>query len=329
MRPRLVGVLACPRCRDALDLVTRGAGDDAAIESGRLRCRGCGAEFPIRKGIPRFVEDESYAGSFGYQWNRFRLEQLDTANGTQLSATRFWSETDWSPEWLRDRQVVDIGCGAGRFLDVASRVAGAVVGVDVSSAVDAARENLRHQENVDLVQAAIEALPFRPGAFDGAYCIGVAQHTADPEASLRALGPLVSPGGKVAVTVYERKPWTRWNGKYLLRPLTRRLAKRKLLRAIEIAMPIAFPVTSLLFRIPFLGRAAAFGIPVANHIRAAGLTARQRYQWAVLDTFDALASAHDQPMTQPEVARALVAAGFGSLRRIAGRGLTVVADKVG
>ena len=42
----------------------------------------------------------------------------------------------------------------------------------------------------------------------------------------------------------------------LVRPLTRRLPPRGLLRAIEITMPVLFPVTSVLFSLPLLGKVA-------------------------------------------------------------------------
>ena len=66
-------------------------------------------------------------------------------------------------------------------------------------------------------------------------------------------------------------------------------------------MPVAFPVTDLLFRIPFLGRAFIFAIPIANYVDEPQLSKKQRYDWAILDTFDMLSPFYDQPMTEAEV----------------------------
>ena len=317
MRPEHLELLACPSCAGALD-----------EDGSRLLCGGCGASYPVRDGIPRFV-DEGYTSSFGLQWNRFRGEQLDSHNGTSISEARFFAETGWSPEWLAERQVVDIGCGAGRFLEVASRHARLAVGVDASSAVDAAAVGLGSHENVLLVQASVFALPFRAGVFDGCYCIGVLQHTPDPQRAALALARVVRPGGRVCVTAYERKPWTRLNGKYLLRPLTKRLPPSVLLRAIQALMPLLFAVSEVLFRIPAAGRVARFVLPVANYTGERRLSLRQRYRWAVLDTFDALSPDYDSPMTAPEVLDALRRGGVRDLERRPNPGVNVVGTIAG
>lgn len=324
MQTKLLQVLACPKCGGGLSCRAQETGAGGEIERGALACAACGREYPIEDGVPRFVPRENYAASFGYQWNLFREEQIDSVNRTRISADRFWSETGWAREWMAGKWILDAGCGAGRFLDVASQTEGQIVGMDISSAIDAAKRTLAGRPNVHFVQASIYEPPFRPAAFDGLYCIGVIQHTPDPPAALRALPRFVRPGGPVAVTVYERKPWTPLYGKYLVRPLTRRLSDRALLGLIRAAMPVMFPVTEVAFRLPVVKRAFQFAIPVANYIDERQLPWRERYRWAVLDTFDMLSPEYDQPQTQDEVEGALAAAGVVELRRLPNPGVNVV-----
>jgi len=324
---RLLELLACTKCLGELSCQAEEVSSENEVQKGTLTCKQCGAVYPITAGIPRFVESDNYSASFGYQWNSFKAEQIDSVNGTGLSATRFYSETGWTPEWMRGKWILDVGCGAGRFLDVASRTECDVVGVDLSDATDAARTNLADSRNVHLVQASIYALPFRSGSFDGCYCIGVIQHTPDPEASLRALPGVLKEKGRLAVTIYERKPWTMLNAKYLVRPLTKRLNKKALLYSIKGLMPVLFPITEVAFRIPYLGRVFRHAIPVANYVDETRLTRRQRYGWAVLDTFDMLAPRYDQPRTQPEVETALRSAGIVNLKRLNNPGVNVVGEK--
>jgi SAM-dependent methyltransferase len=266
--------------------------------------------YPVVNGIPRFVAADNYASSFGYQWNRFSKEQIDSHNGTTLSADRFWSETGWTKDELAGKWVLDAGCGAGRFLDAASKSDGEIVGIDISNAVDAAAENLKGRENIHLIQASIYELPFREGAFDYCYSIGVIQHTPDTAESLRSIARMVKPGGKIAVTIYPRKPWTKFFSKYWFRPITKRLRKETLLKLIEKTMPVAFPITDVLFRIPVLGKAFMFVIPIANYVHEKQLSREQRYRWAILDTFDMLSPYYDQPMTEREGRLPLTAAGI-------------------
>jgi SAM-dependent methyltransferase len=324
MKKKLLEILACPKCAGGLQLTTS---DKEDIIEGHLTCGGCSETFPITNGIPRFVEPDNYASSFGYQWNLFRKEQLDTYNGTTLSADRLWSETSWTNTDLKGKWVLDAGCGAGRFLDAASRSEGQIVGIDISSAIDAAKENLGGRENVHFVQASIYELPFPEGAFDFVYCIGVIQHTPDPKASLAAIAKMVKPAGEIAVTIYPRKKWTKLFSKYWLRPVTKRLKKETLLKLIQGLMPVAFPVTDVLFRIPAVGKGFMFLIPVANYVHEQQLSRDQRYAWAILDTFDMLSPQFDQPQTEPEASAALGGNGIVEIKRLTNAALNLKGKK--
>ena len=185
MQEKLLELLVCIKCKGRLLCEASKTESSGEITEGVLTCQDCGQTFEVTNGIPRFIEPDNYASSFGYQWNLFRKEQIDSHNGTTLSADRLWAETGWTPEELKDEWVLDAGCGAGRFLDAVSASEGQIVGIDISSAIDAAKENLKGRDNVHFVQASIYELPFREGTFDRAYCIGVAQHTPDPAKSLR------------------------------------------------------------------------------------------------------------------------------------------------
>lgn len=312
MKRKLLEILVCPKCKGTL---ASSDPDSEEIGEGSLECAACSVNYPIINGIPRFVEPENYASSFGYQWNLFRKEQLDSFNGTTLSADRLRNETGWTADDLNGKWVLDAGCGAGRFLDAAAVPGANVVGVDISSAIDAAKENLAGRDKVHFVQASIYELPFRDGTFDRCYSLGVIQHTPDTARSLRSIAAMVKPGGEIAVTIYPRKPWTKLYSKYWLRPVTKRIEQATLLKLIRGVMPAAFPITDVLFRLPGLGRVFKFLIPVANYVDERALTREQRYQWAILDTFDMLSPQFDQPMTEDEASAALTDGGVGEIHR--------------
>ena len=229
---------------------------------------------------------------------------------------------------MNGKWVLDAGCGAGRFLDVVSRSGSCdVVGVDISNAVDAAHEMLASRPNVHLVQASIFELPFRPGAFDGVYCIGVIQHTPDPPRAIQSLAAMVRLGGRLALTMYEWRRFTKWYSKYWFRPMTRRMRPERLLTLITAVMPFAFAVTEALFRLPIVARLFRAVIPVANYVDFKELSLRQRYQWAILDTFDMLAPAYDSPQRQADVVQTLTMSGIGGIQRQSNPGLNLVGTK--
>lgn len=328
MRTKLLELLACPECQGTLGCHATLAADDGEVLEGELRCQTCSEVYPVTRGIPRFVPSENYASSFGYQWNRFRQDQIDSLNGTRQSEHRLRTETGWEPDWLRGKWILDAGCGAGRFLEVVSRATECEsIGLDISEAVDAARETVAGRPNVHLVQASIFKPPFRAGTFDGVYCIGVIQHTPDPAQAIRSLANVVKVGGRIAVTMYERQRFTMLYSKYWVRPFTRRLRSERLLGLIKMAMPLAFAISEVLFRIPVLKRVFRFVIPVANYVDARDLSMRQRYQWALLDTFDMFAPAYDNPQRERDVVRVLAEQGVDDIHRLPNPGLNLVGTK--
>lgn len=314
MREELLDVLADPEDGASLDLsVVKKDGND--ILEGMLTSKASGRTFPIKNGIPRFVPPSGYADSFGMQWNRFREVQLDSVNGTDMSKERFLSETGWQLEDLRDKWVLDMGCGAGRFAEVAASSDAKFVGLDLSSAVEATRATLQRRfPRAEVVQGDILRPPFKHKIFDYVYCLGVLQHTPDNAGGCRSVVRLTKEGGKFAMTIYGRRKWTMLNTKYWIRPITKHIPGPTLLSAIERAMPVAFPVTDKLFRAPILGKVMQFAIPVYNYVDHPVLKRddKLRYEFAVLDTFDGLAPAHDHPMTADEVEEAIRDVGAAS-----------------
>src|SRR6187399_1435520 len=169
-------VFVCPRCHGDLRLRTDARATQEIVE-GDLTCRGCGATYPITRGVPRFVSSGDYAGSFGHQWHWFREVQIDSLNCTSVSEETLRATTGWQDDDFQGRRLLDAGVGAGRFAEQAAAKGAEVFGIDLTPAVDAAYQTLGHRPNVHLAQADIFALPFRPGTFDLAYSIGVLHHT--------------------------------------------------------------------------------------------------------------------------------------------------------
>src|SRR5262249_3724652 len=149
------------------------ARDGREVTEGTLRCLTCGETYPVTRGVPRFVPQDAYARSFGLQWHWFRTVQLDSASGSSRSEDALRATTGWPDKAYRGRDLLDAGVGAGRFAERAAAKGARVFGVDLTTAVDAAFENIGRLENVHLAQADIFALPFRDGTFDLAYSIGV------------------------------------------------------------------------------------------------------------------------------------------------------------
>ena len=241
MKPSLLEHLACPSCRGRLDLAAA-ASEGAEVMEGDLRCRSCRASYPIRRGVPRFVEpagtEESAltASAFGWEWRTF--SRIDDHHEQQF--------LDWIAPVergaFRGRVVLEGGCGKGRHTRLASRYgAAAVIGVDFSAAVDVAFDNTRHEATAHIVQADLLRLPLRRASCDYAFSVGVLHHLSDPSAGFMALAEAVRPGGAVSVWVYgaENNAWIARIVSPLRIKLTSRLPPR-LLHALSfvVALPL-------------------------------------------------------------------------------------------
>jgi SAM-dependent methyltransferase len=196
MKSGLIKFLRCPI--SGMPLQWQGAttaGNDAELLEGWLTSDDGQHRYPVRGGIPRFVPESNYADNFGMQWNHFAKTQLDSHSGHSISADRFWIATGWDPAVMEGKWVLDVGCGSGRFAEVALSSGAQVVALDYSSAVDACYANLRHHPNLHVIQGDIYALPFAPETFSFVYSLGVLQHTPDVPNAFAALPPLVRGGG--------------------------------------------------------------------------------------------------------------------------------------
>jgi SAM-dependent methyltransferase len=213
MKLDLLNYLVCPECKTSLRCAATYSEQDEIIE-GVLQCLGCGREYAIRRGVPYMVRQElqsdkrQTADAFGWEWQEFR----ELHSSEEVYREQF---LDWvypiQPEFSRGKVVLDAGCGMGRFTQVTANFgAAAVIGVDLSEAVDVAFERTRNLPNAHIVKGDIYNLPFnRP--FDFIFSIGVIHHLPDPEGGFHTLTKHLNERGSIFAWVYgyENNGWIR------------------------------------------------------------------------------------------------------------------------
>ena len=244
-------------------------------------------------GVLRFVKGQEYAGSFGFQWHKHALTQLDTKHRRD-SEIGFRNKTHFRQEDLNGKLVLDVGCGMGRFAEVASRWGAHVVGIDLSSAAEVAAANLADRPNVTILQADVFALPFALESFDYIYSIGVLHHTPSCERAFKSLPKLLKPEGKIAVWLYDSySRWYRMTDMY--RHVTHRLPPRLLHLLCHTAGP-AYYVYKGLDSIPLAGKrlSSAFNFFF-------WMSRDPDWHWRVLDTFDWYSPRYQSKHTYEEV----------------------------
>ncbi|NPA38311.1 MAG: methyltransferase domain-containing protein [Candidatus Nanohaloarchaeota archaeon] len=313
MRENHLNYLVCPKCHGNFTLYSEEKIKDR-IKKGKLKCNKCGATYPIINFIPRFVPEENYASSFGYQWNKMGHLQYDSFTKKPISEERFFKSTKW-PRNLKGEVILEAGSGAGRFTEVAAKTGAFVISFDYSNAVEINYHYNGHKDNVLIVQADIYAMPFPYESFDRVFCFGVLQHLPDPKKGFMSLVPMLKKKGKIAVDIYKggivrKLLYT----KYWVRPFTKRINKEKLFRFLEKWIDFWWGKTRWISkRIPG-GRLIVKNLfLIADYTGVFDLDDEMLKKWALLDSFDMLSPAYDNPQTLNEVKKWFLEAGLTNI----------------
>lgn len=97
------------------------------------------------------------------------------------------------------RSLLDAGCGTGRRLEEAGRLATRAVGVDLVEAM--LRRGLeRHTSARAIAAADVRALPFPEASFEVVWCRLVIGHLPDARAAYAELARVLRPSGTLVVT---------------------------------------------------------------------------------------------------------------------------------
>jgi len=283
------------------------------ILEGQLACGHCDSAVPVVRGIPRFVGEESYAHSFGFQWNRFDRLQLDIAMHNDLSRDRFYATTGW-PSRMEGVRILEAGCGMGRFTQLALETGAEVYSFDLSLAVEAAYRNNFGSNRLRIFQASIYEVPLPKNYFDKIFCMGVLQHCPQVRTAFDNLVHYLKPGGEIVIDVYEKS-----NGfpplKYIARPFLKNWKPESVYSLLKWTIPPAFELKKVMNRIPGAGPQLARLIPIGplSHAPRLNYTEDQMKEVKILSALDMLSPAYDQPQRMEDVRVWLEEAGLTSI----------------
>jgi SAM-dependent methyltransferase len=300
---KVLDLFVCPDCGTPLRLA-QAEGDGSSngrVRDGRLDCIGCATTFPIVRSMPRFVPSEDYAGSFGYQWNRFDRLQLDRVMHNNLSRERFYVTTGW-PGNLAGQRILEVGCGMGRFTQIALETGAEIFSFDLSNAIEANFRNNGEADRVHIFQASIYKIPLRPGTFDKIFCMGVLQHCPDVRQAFLSLMPHLRPGGEIVIDVYQRNRFVPAL-KYWVRPFVTWMGPQRIHSLLRATIPPVFELKKVLYKIPAVGKAIGALIPIGpiSHKPKLDYTDEELKEVKILSALDMLSPAHDHPQRIQDV----------------------------
>jgi SAM-dependent methyltransferase len=323
------------RCSDHLQPFVSDKGEEWISENSSALICPLDCRVPVVNGIPRFVDSANYTSSFGLQWKTFQKTQLDSYTGTTISRDRLTRCLGGSLEIVHGKSVLEAGCGAGRFTEVLLSAGARVFACDLSKAVEANYDNCKRSSNYFVCQADILKLPVPPEQFDIVVCIGVIQHTPNPEETMTVLCSYVKPSGLLVIDHYTRGSHTTTPLRRLLRPFLLQRSESFSMRFCEMLVTVLWPIHKIVWKmrgIPGVGRVRSKFLhysPVADyHDAYYQLEAKLLYEWAILDTYDALTDYYKHLRSAEEIKSRLHQCGMVDIEAVyAGNGVEARARK--
>jgi ubiquinone/menaquinone biosynthesis C-methylase UbiE len=206
MKRSTLELLCCPRCRAELEF--RNGSGHGPVEAGVLFCSQCERTFPIRKGIPHFIDAEALRG-INRRFARFydRLSPV-YAFLTKIGFLGFGGERKARKEVL-DRmelgggRTLEVSIGSGENLPylLESPNPGEIYGLDISAGqLERCRSFItRRGWAVDLFLGTAEALPFKAETFDGVLHIGGINFFSGKKQAIEEMIRVARPGSKIVI----------------------------------------------------------------------------------------------------------------------------------
>jgi SAM-dependent methyltransferase len=141
--------------------------------------------------------DMTTVESFGEEWtafDRFSDEEIKKAGDQYFDIV--------PDEWIRDKMVLDVGCGTGRWSRYVAAKAKQVEAIDPSKAVFSAAHLLAKNDNIRISKAGVDTIPFEDNSFDFVFSLGVLHHIPDTAAAMKKCIEKLKSNGYFLVYLY-------------------------------------------------------------------------------------------------------------------------------
>lgn len=136
--------------------------------------------------------------SFGEEWSAFHTfneEEIFNAGDNYF---------DIVPQSILNTsaQVLDVGCGTGRWSYYVAGKVNFVECIDPSKAVISAAKLLKNKPNIRITQASVANIPFADKSFDLVFSLGVLHHVPDTKEAVKQCAQKVKQNGHILLYLY-------------------------------------------------------------------------------------------------------------------------------
>jgi len=189
------------------------------IIEGELVSDG-GDRYSITGGIPRLLSRSSAdflqknRQSFSLEWKYSRFGERNWGMDIESRKELFLRAFGYPPDRLRNKLILDAGCGSGLLsMEMANGFGMEVVAMDLSTGIENA---FRANTNpfVHYVQGSVLEPPLKNRVFDYIYCAGVLIHLPHTKQAFNCLPRCLKNGGRYFVWLYHPLERHRKTGDY-------------------------------------------------------------------------------------------------------------------
>ena len=232
--------------------------------------------------------------SFSSEWETHREKEMDTTWGFTVPSRfeQFLLEVETTRDEIRDRTILDAGCGNGMLTEYFSVNGMISFGMDFSSSVFAA-EAKRKSDGVCFIRGDLRLPPFSEKFFDFIVSNGVIHHTQNTEITFHKLAAIVKDKGKFFIWLYERKGSLLWG------------IKRRIFDWLRIIVS-RLPAPAQKFIVGLFTRMIFFCYKLAGK--------KLDFHTLHVDMYDSLTPRWRHYHTPEEVSRWYFESGFGAVR---------------
>lgn len=141
--------------------------------------------------------------------NYFNVTERPGHNATKDQLSMMLTRYNLAGEYISNKKVLEIACGAGMGLGYLAEKAATVVGGDIDARlVDIAKNSYQENKEIEILELDAHALPFSDNSFDVVLLYEAIYYLKDIEKALAEVKRILTPSGRFIISTVNKE----WHG---------------------------------------------------------------------------------------------------------------------